>query len=534
MISGRSTSVWDALGRDPREVAALWLESPGRRLLQELRTLRAMPGARRGATDLSLVRIHRAAGVEDSPSPSDMARFKPWSATPPATWRAVHLTAPGASISLWSPASGDTAGAVHALDLGDEGSPASVRGAALAWLLARAREAPQYEVGGITRDLRDELPARLADALAAEERTPARAPAELEEVALAHATRIQEGDRAPGCVFRTWAVAHWLAGCVWRSPFFGGDEPTLVARLRALLPSALAEPTDALDPRWFRADGLRVSEVALVGGALAHPARIAGVASVPPSPLVRTLRRIAERPILRPAEVGAEELLAQGKNELGWSAPHVAPPLAARFWLTERQIAWLAAAPVETQQHVIDLLARHPARFGWACFAVMEEGAELAPSAKQAAAALWPRLRDAAQPKAHERCAFGVGVLAALDDAEAESVIELAMSAEGTWPPFLLDILAKGAEKGARSGVWSKSIHKLLGLAEDRRNTDTVRLNAALFVAWRTSSKMGAPAGVLDRLAGLSTEPPFLRHSGLQRELRRRGLPSKKIAGGER
>ncbi len=522
--------VWRALEQPCEEIAALWLSSPGRRLLQELRILRAMPGSPRGATELSTERIHRAAGVWGAPLVSDQAKFAAWAAAQPASWRTFHLCIPGLAATHWS--TSDVAGALHALDLAEEGVPASIRGAALGWLLRRANENPHYETRGISRDLRDELAARLQDAVTLDGASAARAPAQLEELTLSHASQIQAGDTEPGNVFRCWAVAHWLAACLWRSPFFGGDEPTLVARLRAL-PAEPVAPRDALDPALFSQDGLSVSEVAFVGGALAHTARKGGVAVVPPSPLVGEMRLIAERNTLRPGEERAEDLLFEGKNELGWIAPHVAPPLVARLWLTERQIPWLARASSETQMHMLHLLSTHPKRFGWCCFAFMEEGPGLTLQTKESACEAWKSLWLNEELDAYERCAFGVGILEGLDDSGANDVLNLAVAAEGTWSPFLLDILAKRADSFGRDELWRKAVHLLLNLAENRGASETLRLNGALFAAWRLSSKSNIQAE-LARLGDLSRVPPFSRHPGLQRELRRRGLGPARASGGER
>jgi hypothetical protein len=370
-------AVWEALDAPPKELARMWLESPGRRLLQDLRALRKLPSEDRvGATLGTLARIHQAAGVDGAPTPADVAAFAQWKRKRPAVWLELHLTAPGRAMLSWAPRDESPVSALQALELVEEASPLSLRGAALGWSLRRMNEKPRYEVGGISRDLRDELPARLAGALEGKRASSARAPADLEEISLAHAVRINAGDTGPGGVFRTWGVARWLASCLWRSPFFGGDEPTLVERLRALVPSTgVVHRADALDAIWFeRARGLDIEEVALVGGALALEARGSHGLVIPPSPLVRALKKIAGRGELRADEEKAEDLLARGANEMGWPAVHVAPPLAARWWLTERQVRWLGEVPEAAQLQTLSLLSTAPARFGWSCFAVMEEG----------------------------------------------------------------------------------------------------------------------------------------------------------------
>ncbi len=333
-------------------------------------------------------------------------------------------------------------------------------------------------------------------------------------------------------------MARWLVACLWRSPFFGGDEPALAERLRALLgPTPVVMRADPLDPGRFGRDrGLDASEVALVGGALAQPARTESGIALPPVPLVRAMRRLALRGSLRPGELEAEVQLAAGAgNDLDWAAPHVAPPIAARWWLTERQLHWLGEASQEVQLHSLSLLAARPHRFGWLCFAMMEEGASLTPEALSRALRLWRGWRSGdASPEPHEQCALGIGILQQLEDADAEVLLDVASRSEGTWPPFLLDAVAKEAEKAGRAALWRESIVRLLDLAASTDASNESRLNAALFAAWRTSSRKLRADDLVSRLSSLAKEPPFSRHLGLQRELRRRGALPGAAAGGGR
>lgn len=537
--------LWENLGSsDARGLAYLWLESPGRRLVQDVGALAAMPREEPlGASDLSLDRIYAAAGVSDAPAGG--AELVAWlSRLPPhfQRWRERSAAIPGQPQGAWAPYDGRVARAFRQLE---QASSIGIRGAALRWLLERAAREPFYEVDGLRRDLREDLPVRLASALDAWlGADPAAAIAsELEALALQHAARITAGDDRPGVTLRAWGVARWLHSCLSRSPFFGGDDKeVLAANLRAVLHQAPTQPrdgADALDPARFSAagDGLDPAEIAFLGGVIGHYRRGWGSGQVllpTPLPLVRALRRLAGRKV-RSGEESAEEALAAGRDALGWGAPHVAPPLAARWIMTDLRIAWLEHLDEGAQLDALARLDRDPARFDWTAWAVHREGPALGPAARaRALGAVRRFLGDGALP-GEMVGAMAAGLLSDLSDDEAISAAERASTAAAAWRPFVLDALAAAAELSIRIPVWEGAMERLLGVMMDVDLDDKVRLNAALFALRRTSgSRLAGRAEMLGRVAQAALGPPFSEHGGLRRELRRLGLSGPVAAGGKR
>ncbi|KYF79632.1 hypothetical protein BE20_44410 [Sorangium cellulosum] len=533
-------ALWNRLdSADVRELARLWLESPGRRLVQDLRVLTSMPaGEPLGATDLSFARLEAAAGWRPTPgkaaSPLDEHRG----------YRELHLAVPGAHLEDWEPEPSDKAEQVlRALHLLEDGSPLGLRGAALAWLLNSAADDPFYTVNGIRRDLRDDLPIRLSTALPAwvgdDPRTTV--PRQLEVLMLQHAARIiaagPAGDAAP----RGWALARWLQGCLRRSPFFGADEEVLAAHLRARLPAAplpVPDAADALHPARFPLDGagLNVAEIALMAGVLAHYQRPHDHTLLPtPVPLVHALQQIARRPI-RPAEEDADAALIAGHNALGWPEDYsIAPPLAARRLMTDLRIGWLAQIGEAAQSESIERFAKDPVRHGWLAFAVHREGQHLGPGARTLAIDVFRALSSACRAEAYVLGTFGTGLLEGLSESETDVIVSLAMNAEPLWRPFVIDALAGAAERIERGATWARAIEHLLALMEDGLLDEKVRLNAALFALRRASaSKIAGRDALLARIAAVATAPPFNDHLGLRREIRRLGLPPPAAAGFKR
>jgi hypothetical protein len=542
-------ALWDRLDRaEPRELARLWLESPGRRLVQDIEALAEAPRTERlGASDLSLDRIYAAAGVQDLPP--DLDALVSWfTARPPHSdrWRELHAAIPGRSLHAWTPRS-TTNEVPRALQILDQGSPLGLRGAALAWLLDRAANEPFYEVEGLRRDLRDDLPSRLATALPLwlGEDAASAVSRDVETLALQHAARITAADPRPDAALRAWGVARWLQQCLRRSPYFGGDDEVILARLKALLPSepgSLSEVSDALDPARFRLDGsaLDTAEVALLGGALAHyqkGSEEAGKTFLPtPLPLVRALSVIAARPV-RPGEDEAEAALASGRNALGWPSPHVAAPLAARHVMTELNIAWMEASPEPVQLETLRRFDAEPQRYAWVARAIFREGSRLTPAARERATSTLRRLLDdpAAPLRGHWLGTMAAGLLSELSDDEVKRAVQSAQSAqngEESWRAFILDAIA-GAAEPERSTVWIYAVEQLLSLMQDTSTSKQDRLNAALFALRRASaSRFAGREALLTRLAQAAAAPPFSEHLGLRRELKRLGLPLPSTAAG--
>ncbi|WP_437780662.1 hypothetical protein [Sorangium sp. So ce1097] len=532
--------LWDRLDHGGvRELARLWLESPGRRLVQDLRVLATMPAEEPlGATDRSLARLEAAAGLRslagDASGPASEHRG----------YREFHGAVPGARLADWEPEPSDKAEQVlRALHLLEDGSPLGLRGAALAWLLNCAADDPFYTVSGIRRDLRDDLPIRLSTALLAWVGDSPRAavPRQLETLALQHAARIIAAAPADEAAPRGWALARWLQGCLRRSPFFGADEEVLAAHLRARLPAVplrVPDGADALHPARFSLDGagLDVAEIAFLSGVLAHYQRPHDHTLLPtPVPLIHALQRIASRAV-RAAEEEADAALAAGHNALGWPEEYaIAPPLAARRLMTDLRIGWVAQVGEAAQRESIERFARDPIRHGWLAFALHREGQHLGPGARALAIDVFHALSRANQAEAHVLGTFGTGLLEGLSDTETDLLLGLAVSAEPLWRPFVIDALAGAAERIDRDVTWTRAIEHLLALMEDSNLDSKVRLNAALFALRRASaSRLSGRDALLARIAAAAAGPPFSEHLGLRREIRRLGLPTQAAAGSKR
>jgi hypothetical protein len=517
-------ALWEQLEQgDIPTLARIWLESPGRRLVQDLGALRHAPGTF-GASDLSLERMGRAAGAGNPAAAG-------WS-----DWRELHLALPGAALDAWRPQA-DPDPVIRALRLLEEGSPISLRGAALAWLLNRAADEPFYAVGGIRRDLREDLPIRLSTALGTwfKDDPGAAISRELETFSLHHAARLFGADTSPDATRAAWSVARWLQRCLGRSPFFGGDEEILAARLRAE-PPRLPPNADALHAGRFHLDGgLDVAEIAFMAGVLAHYQRGLGHTLLPtPVPIIHRLEEIAGRPV-RSAEEEADMARSAGHDALHWPPGYpIAAPLAARKVMTELRLGWVARVGEAAQLDAIERFARSPLDNEGTVFAIQREAAHLAPAARSRAVEVF-RALDATTAPPHVLATLGVCVLEDLDAAAARRVLDLAKSGDPVWFPFVADALAVAAERLDRGLEWKAAMEHLLELMEDTGADTKVRLNAALFALRRASgTKIDGAAGLLERVVTLVSRAPFSEHSGLRRDVRRLGLAPPAQPGGKR
>jgi len=490
-----------------------------------------------------LKRVYEAVGVADAPE--DPKGIRAWLDSGPPHWRACMAAIPGECTRGWRPATAPGQAVASALrDVERDTSPL-VRCAALAWLLDRAVDAPHYVVGGLRRDLRDDLPPRLASAFAAG--THPRSPhAALEAVLLRHAAWLTRNDDESGAVLRTWAVARWLRGCLLRSPFFGGDAEALVARLLALLPVDVTVPADAdpLHPGRFRLadgpdrNGLDLGDVAFVGAVAQHYRRQAGAYLKPtPVPVVDRLVALASR-TLDPAEEAAETHLhtsdpaTEATDGLGWGhrSLHVAPPLVARWLLSYLGVAWLHRAGEDAQRETLLRLGERPEAHEWATRAFHEEGPGLPPEVRAMGAATWRSLADAQTLRNRWLAMLAGGLLGdrGLDEAECLRAVGQAAAPdpdlgqdETDWRPFVLGSLAQRAEAAGMTRAWAEAVDRLLDLMEHTAETETC-LNSALW-ALRRLARAGGPEALVrrTRFAELAADPPFSDHLGLRREMRR-------------
>jgi hypothetical protein len=528
-------ALWERLDKaGMRELACLWLESPGRRLVQDIGVLTMMPHLDAvGASAISPSRIDAASGL----NLGELHRGH----------RELHLAVPGASFEEWEPEPTDKAEQVlRALHLLEEGSPLALRGAALSWLLNRAADDPFYTtVEGLRRDLRDDLPLRLSTALAAwVDAAPAAAvPQRLEALALQHAARIVAADPPVNEALRGWAIARWLQGCLRRSPFFGADEEVLAAHLgarRQADPQLLLKGADALHPARFSVDGngLNLAEIAFMAGVLSHYQRDPDRTLLPtPVPIVHALQRLASHPV-RAAEEEADAALAAKHNALEWPEGYpISPPLAARRLMTDLRIDWIAQLSEAAQRDAIERFSRDPAHHAWLAFAVEREGQHLRGSARSRAVEVFRALAATEQMvvEAHVTGTFGAGILEWLTMDDADRILEITGHADPAWRPFVVDALAGAAERLGRDALWTRALDRLVALMQEPQFDDKARLNAALFALRRASaSKLSGRDALLGRIATLVAAPPFTDHLGLRREIRRLGLPTPAAAGSKR
>ena len=382
--------VWTALEARDFEAALLsWLESPGRRVVQELQALKYMltdegsgASSSLGATRLSRERIYEAAGWHTLPDGGASGELEPgevWRAwrSRPGRWLEMHFAIPGMfmdSLLRQVPVIEDISSTAperwiaHLTD----GTPAMLRGAALARLLDQCVDQPTYKLERMPRNLRDDIAVHLAVAQRLREGRGQDPLLALEATSLELVSVLNRADRSAAAPLRGWGISRWLQRCLARSPWFGEDLESLEARLSALTPER-AWPdasVDALDPSRFRADGdgIRIEDMALLSGLLAHyfdeEPRPDEVTQSPerrflpvPLPLLETLRQLAMRPEKR-GEREAEIVFQQQekRSQLHWRAPHLSPPWVARWFMTYFDLTWLTRLPVDLQEECLSLI----------------------------------------------------------------------------------------------------------------------------------------------------------------------------------
>lgn len=534
--------VWGKLDASPpKELARLWLESPGRRLVQDLSAIAIMPqGGRLGATDFSSERIDAAVGL------ARIAERKV-----PAPLRAHHelyLAVAGETyLELWEPKplpEEKTQQILRALNLLEDGRPLGLRGAALRWLLDEAVDKPHYTVDGVRRDLRDDLSMRLGTALPSwlSDTPEATTSRRLETLALHHAAQFIGTDSSEQATQRAWAIARWLQGCLRRSPFFGGDEEVLAAHLEARLSTsnpALPNDADALHPLRFSVDfstdgaGLNVAEVAFVAGMIVHYQQPREHQLLPtPMPLVHALQRLADRPV-RDAEVAADKARLAGRNALGWPKDYpLMLPVTARRLMSELRIGWLGAIGIDAQIDTIERFRTEPQRYKWMAFALQREGKHLVAEARSRAAEVFRELASNDRVEPHVFGTFAAGILGELSDEEVATVLDIAQRSEPRWGPFVVDVVADALNPNQKNQLWTLAIERLIMWMEDSSLDEKMRLNAALFAMRRVSASTALNRTQLhQRLAASAVGPPFSTHVGLQAELRRLGLSKANIRG---
>jgi hypothetical protein len=458
-----------------------WLRSPGRRLVTDLSLLDRLrddePLA--GATELTWGALTSAAGASRGAKGAC------------AEWRALHTMLPGAAGDPeWAPEVKDTANgpdAAEALFLLEQGETAFGRGAALAWLLNRAATAPVVQIAGLRRDVREELPTRLALLLSQDthQERHLRTMAELEHISLRHAALIANKRHPDAPIAEIWHVARWIQGIVLRSPFFGGEPEGVSARLRARLPKDPPEVTPqlpALHPARFAreaAEGLPLGDMGVLIGLIRHLVTTNKLHDRLPGPLLEWLVKLAGRPCTKP-EWAAE----RAPRRDGWPHPHVAPPLLARWILTQiARVPWLGAANEKAQEEAVEALGEMTEEKPWPALSIEREGGALKDSVALLAVKAW-REGIGKNAPAWAVSSVGLGLVNRLEPQDWERLLDQICAVAGEWrvkllPRFIERARALSHEQD-RSPLVERAVVALAELTNDSANVgDLVRLEAA-------------------------------------------------------
>ncbi len=527
-------------GNEPFELARQWLTSPGRRLMQDPGLLRHAPEegeGPHGAVEWTVERILSAAGVVPGETPGERTPRLPKRAHEAwLDWLGLHLSVPGLTAG-WAPARG-IGGALEIMETGD---PITMRGAALTFLLGRAAEQPVFKLGDFQQDLRSLLPASIAIAFPSPhkgEASPERFSIRLEELLLHFACKLTL-QRSDLTIQERWRVARWLHQCLLRSPFFGEDIETWVARLEAMLtPSSSTEATSAgtglLDPVGIAALGLK--EVALTTGAAQHEGA-ESVLTPAPLPLIQALSRVALRPmsdVEKELEIALglalkEKGLVRGQDPLDeWPFDHVSPTLLAQSVLTGRGVNWVGMSKPARLGGWLDWMAQHPQGMEWLGRALSMDPRSLSEPLQRVILKRWGRIAEShATP--HLKAMTGLSVLGKMKEAQIKRVAALIEDCDVAWQASLWSRCADGWSQD--EGLVTMALARLVHLAETEatrgKQGESVSLNAAYFATrslQRSRGRLSEPLSRLkDRLLALASRSPFADHDSLRRELRRLG-----------
>ncbi|MBI4819042.1 MAG: hypothetical protein HY791_22410 [Deltaproteobacteria bacterium] len=483
-------------GSTPIDRALAWLESPGRRIIEDISVLAESPGKRIGPTDWTLDRIYLAAGATD-PRPDA------------AGWRELHDAVPGGRYRRWTPAKDAE---LRALQVFEHGEPVSLRGAALRWLIDHAgRDAERLVV--------------LRKALEALDES---APDELGLRCLSHAVWLTAGDKAPGRVQRVWDVALWLERSLCLSPYYGQDRAALTARIASLqhrlgLASTTTQTAEAGVLGTIEETGILAAVALCVDATAMHPTPLALVERLRSITGVQTVHQLALAPTA-----------ARCLEELEWPRTAEAtldavPAYAAAQLMTELKLDWLTKASPEVRSERFALLAQ-PDRRWWLARALYVERHGLTSADREILVTWWTEQASKAdRGEATEKrllATVASAITPALTDEQLRVALALALGSDGRWPAFILDAYAESAISSGRLEAAALSLEALESVANgttERKPTDEDKLNAGLFALRRLSAAPAMPghAARLRRLVGLFEHPPFRQHVGLRRELLR-------------
>lgn len=425
------------------------------------------------------------------------------------------------------------------------------RTAALSHLLDVAADQPRFEVEGVLRNLKDELPARIAQAFPTEPDDDELGAEAFETVLLAISARISHEDTRPGHVLRAWALSRWLGRCLKRSPFHGGDLERLTLQLRHLLRQVTPLDEQAvsqlqrepLHPIHFLQtalepdEGISLRDLTFVGACLHHYRR-GGKANrtLMPLPLVTRLQRLAQRP-LTPEESRWEAGLPSNAQaplgELRWQAPHMAPPLVAAWLLTSEQVSWMHTVTPERLDAYLEQLQTQPTRFTWLCRAALNDAAQLSNAQRCRLHPAWQKivLGHSESPEGIATrlspvfaTMLGGAVLPQLTQDDQKVLLKQLSLTESRWHYGLYDALLGQAEALAQPELWERIFQQGLSQLTPPSSDATLQHTLATRLLTRASgSRLASRADALNALARACAKPPYLSSRLLWDELERLG-----------
>lgn len=397
------------------------------------------------------------------------------------------------------------------------------RASAMAGLLDRVTSDPFYMASdGVRRDLRDILPPSVERVLSVQDdidgelrRESASLEAAVLPLAASIAFRAGEPERV---VENSWRIAAWMFGRILRSPLHVGDPSPLLNRVRERLPDAAEPPaSDALDLRRFgfaSPASVDLVEFAYLQGILWHHFGPTKPQSLLP-PVVRFLQRLARRPMSF-AERDIEAALADGRNALGWRAPHAAPTVAARWILTRTRAPWLKDAAPTVLTEALRMMLDAPERYAWVASAVFLEGRELPLAQAEETLYAWRDPR-AEQIPVHLRLSMAAGLLARAEAADRARVLALIPECSQDWRPFVVDALLDA--EGTTADFVASLLRALRTLAEDEAADRKARLNAFMMLLRRIGAQSQGEDDINAWIARAGRQPPFSENAAIRREV---------------
>lgn len=441
-LDGVSAEHWGAsLGEDPR-LAAL---PAGADLA---RALLLHPARRIGR------RPELAATLADLTGPGREAESPPWMIQPLPAHRAAEALE-------------HLAGAPTSLE----------RMAALARLLEDAIERRVLRVAGAEIDLARELVHRVSLRLARPTPPGRQDWLQLEVACLRLGASVayrEAGDEAPPeqCCATAWRTGRWLLNVVVESPLLGADAELLAARMEAASPDELPVVEHPLWPDLLGAEptsGVHLEEILLLGtlAPQVHNRRWR-----PAQPVLDGLRTIAARS-LTSAEWTAERRAVCVPSE--WPAPHVAPPLLARWLLVQAGASWLAHLGPDERRETLELLHRHAppdrppetwelGRVDWILVGLYGEHQDLEQAERAKLVHWWLAVAEGAPNAVPGGFALlGAALLPSLPGGRRILAVEIARRSPALWRSGVLKLVADQALGEGDDALLELALDALLG-----------------------------------------------------------------------